>query len=957
MTKAERVRMAKRGAAEDPRAADRPSIRVRGARVHNLRDIDVDLPHGGLVVLTGVSGSGKSSLAFDTLHAEGRRRYVESLSTYARQLLDPTERPDVDLIDGLPPTVAIDQQGGAASPRSTVGTVTEIQDYLRLLFARTGVVHCSVCGGAVGRQTPEQIVATVLAMTEGQKLWILAPLVRGRKGLHFDAFQAIRRAGLLRARVDGEVVEIKDAPPKLAKTKAHDIEAVVDRIVVRAGIRPRLAESIDLALKLGNGSVLLATPAAGGSGWDDRRLSVNFSCPACGTSFAEPEPRTFSFNSPYGACPRCDGLGTVAAFDPELVVPDRGLSLEAGAIAPWRAQSSKARAARLDDPALRAFLKRHRISATRALKSWPSKALSLLFQGEDDFPGILARLEAEYASTKSERRRAALDAYRVQTVCPECGGSRLRPEARSVTIEGRGPHEVAALPISQARPFFESLRFAPPLDQIGRPLVREIAGRLAFLERIGLGYLSLDRGTDTLSGGELQRVRLATQLGSGLAGVCYILDEPTSGLHPRDTGRLLGTLTALRDAGNSVLIVEHDEAVIRAADWLVDLGPGAGPDGGRVVAWGPPEDLAGPPGESLTAGYLARGPDTAMVADPGRLARSPGRLRVVGASARNLRSLTVEIPLGTLTSVTGVSGSGKSTLVHDVLAGALRRHWGLGGPPPGEFERIEGMDGLARLVAIDQAPIGRGPRSTPSTYTGVFDEIRKVYARTREAKVRGFGASRFSFNVKGGRCEVCAGQGWRRIPMNFLPDLNVRCTACRGKRFNRSTLAVLFKGKSIGDVLEMRVDEARELFEAQPGVRPGLDALHEAGLGYITLGQSSTTLSGGEAQRVKLAAALGGRASAASGRTLYILDEPTTGLHFADVERLLRVLNQLIDQGNTVVAIEHNLDVIRASDWIIDLGPEGGPEGGQLVAIGPPEAVAQVEESRTGAALRGTSLS
>src|SRR5512135_94276 len=927
--------MADRRAGAEAIAGRVSAIRVRGARVHNLRAIDVDLPRDRLVVLTGVSGSGKSSLAFDTLYAEGQRRYIEGLSSYARQFLDQLERPDVDLIEGLPPTVAIDQHAGSANPRSTVATVTEIQDYLRLLYARAGVAHCPGCGRAIRRQTPEQIVASVLAMQEGRKVLVLAPLVRGRKGQHLDAFQAIRRAQLLRARVDGQVVELGDEPPKLAKTRAHDIEAVVDRLVVREGIRPRLAESIDLALKLGEGSVLLSAQAD--SGWDDRLVSVHYACPACGTGFEELEPRTFSFNSPYGACPTCDGLGALAAFEPELIIPDRALALAEGAVAPWRVARAKAAESPEDDPALVAFLKRHRLNRDKPLAAWSGRAFRAFLHGEPapGYPGLIPRLESALASAKTEARRAALGSFRAPVVCPACLGARLRPEARAVTLGGRAIHEVSDLPIDEARRFVASLTFPPPLDLVGPPLVREIAGRLDFLDRVGLGYLTLARGADTLSGGELQRVRLATQIGSGLVGVCYLLDEPTAGLHPRDTGRLLASLADLRDRGNSVVVVEHDEATIRAADWLIDLGPGAGPDGGRVVATGPPGALDASD-ESLTARYLSD-EARAVAADSGRLARSPGAIAVVGAAERNLKGVDATIPLGTLTCVSGVSGSGKSTLVHEVLARAVRRTLERIGPRPGAHVRIDGLRAIDKLIEIDQAPIGRGPRSTPATYTGVYDEIRRVFARTREAKLRGYGPSRFSFNVKGGRCEACQGQGARKVEMNFLPDLFVPCDTCGGRRFNRPTLEARFKGRSIGDVLAMRVDEARGLFDNQPKVLRGLDALHEAGLGYITLGQSSTTLSGGEAQRVKLAAALG---RAATGRTLYVLDEPTTGLHFADVARLLRVLNRLADLGNTIVVIEHNLDVLATADWVIDLGPEGGDAGGRVVAMGPPRALA-----------------
>ena len=935
---------------EGPEATDEPDlIRVRGARVHNLRNVDVDLPRDRLVVLTGVSGSGKSSLAFDTLYAEGQRRYIEGLSSYARQFLDQLERPDVDAIEGLPPTVAIDQKAGAANPRSTVATVTEIHDYLRVLYARAGVPHCPRCGQPIRRQTPEQMVATVLAMREGRKVLVMAPIVRGRKGAHAEAFQAVRRAGLLRARVDGEVVEIGPDDPKLAKTKSHDVEAVVDRLVVREGIRPRLAESIDLALKLGGGTVLLSAQTE--TGWADEPLSVHLACPACGLGLEEVEPRTFSFNSPYGACPTCEGMGVISAFDPELVVPDPSLSIARGAVLPWADESVKKSKAAAAGEWVAPFLKQRRLKRTTPLAAWPPAVLKVFLHGSgrepEAVPGVLPSLESAYETAKTDRRRAALAAYRSETTCPDCLGARLRPEARAVLLGGRSLPDASALPVTGSAAFFEGLTFPGPLERVGPPLVREVVSRLAYLDRVGLGYLTLDRAADTLSGGELQRVRLATQIGSGLVGVGYVLDEPTAGLHPSDTDRLLQSLAGLRDQGNSVLVVEHDESVIRAADWLVDLGPGAGPDGGRLIAEGPPGALVESE-PSLTAAYL-RGGVPAPASPEGRLARSPGRIVLRNASGRNLRGFDVEIPLGTLTGVSGVSGSGKSTLVHEILARGVRRFLERRGPKPLGGAEFEGLESVDKLIAVDQAPIGRNPRSTPGTYTGVFDEVRKVYARTREAKIRGYGASRFSFNVKGGRCETCEGQGVRRIPMSFLPDLHVRCEACQGLRFNRQTLEVRFKGKSIGEVLASRVDDCRDLFDAQPKVKRGFDALHEAGLGYVTLGQSGTTLSGGESQRVKLAAELG---RASGGKTLYVLDEPTTGLHFADVARLLGVLQRLVDLGNTVVVIEHNLDVLRAADWLIDLGPGAGPDGGSLVAAGPPAVVAASERSATGRYLR-----
>jgi len=899
------------------------------------------------VVLTGVSGSGKSSLAFDTLYAEGQRRYIESLSSYARQFLDQLERPDLDLIEGLPPTVAIDQRSGMANPRSTVATITEIHDYLRVLYARVGEAHCPQCGRPFRRQTPEQIVSGVLALSEGRKVLILSPLVRARKGAHLEVFDSIRRAGLIRVRVDGQVVELGDPPPKLAKTKNHDIEAVVDRLVVREGIRPRLAESIDLALKLSQGSVIISVQTE--SGWDDQLLSIHYACPACGASFQELEPRTFSFNSPQGACPTCDGLGTISKFDPDLVIPDRSKSLAEGAIAPWNMGRRPGNGLAAHEDQLQRFLKRHRLTRSSALESWSAKMLRNLLEGEPEhqFPGILAELESAWAELKTESQRATWQPFRDEIPCPDCGGARLNRQARAVTVASRTLHDVSTLSITEALHFFSTHRFAPPLDLIGGPLTLEIQRRLEFLDRVGLGYLTLARASDTLSGGELQRVRLASQIGSGLVGVCYILDEPTAGLHPRDTERLLTSLRTLRDQGNSVVVVEHDEATIRSADWLIDLGPGAGPDGGQITAIGPPGALDDS-GESVTARYL-RHEVVSIPSESGRLEQSSGWIKIIGASERNLKTIDVQFPLGCLTCVSGVSGSGKSTLILEILARSARRALRDAGPRSGACERIEGLNAFDQLVEIDQTPIGRGPRSTPATYTGVFDEIRKVFARTREAKLRGYSARRFSFNAKEGRCEKCEGQGMLKVAMNFLPDLFVLCDACGGLRYNRPTLDVRFKGKSIGDVLGLRVDEARQFFDAQPKVLRGLEALHEAGLGYLTLGQSSTTLSGGEAQRVKLATEL---ARSATGRTLYILDEPTTGLHFADVDRLLSVLNRLASMGNTLVVIEHNLEVIRTADWLIDLGPDGGDAGGQVVAMGPPHDVANVEESATGQYLR-----
>ncbi len=971
-----RARRVRKGPEPPPIAVSSPAaIQVRGARVHNLRNLDLDLPRDRLVVLTGVSGSGKSSLAFDTIHAEGQRRYLECLSAYARQFLDQLERPDLDAIEGLPPTVAIDQKAGSPGPRSTLGTLTEIYDFLRLLFARAGVPHCPACDAPIRRQTPEQMADHLMALPAGRKVQILAPLVIGRKGQHLDVFQAIKSAGLIRARVDGELIEVTDTPPKLAKNRAHSIEAVIDRLVIRDGIRPRLAESLDLALKLADGRVLALierpaatststspspSPSLASSAWDERSMSIHLACPACGTGLPEIEPRTFSFNSPHGACTSCDGLGSRHAFQAELSMPDRSRSWAAGAVIPWTLLNEGQADQSAREAPVREFLARHGIAVDAPVEAWPAEVQAAFWRGEPSgtFPGLAALLETAHAEARGEAVRRALDAYREPVVCPSCDGSRLRPEARAVRFAGRSIHELTAMPAGDLLPIVE----APPAaeaslvpEAVTAPLLAEIAGRLRYLVDVGLEYLALDRGANTLSGGELQRARLAAQLGSGLVGVAYILDEPTAGLHPRDTARLIDSLRRLKELGNSVLVVEHDEAVILAADWVVDLGPGAGPDGGAVVAAAPPDQLADVDDSgSITARYLAREPSPLPLPDArGRLAASPGWIEIRGAAVHNLRHVDARIPLGTLTCITGVSGSGKSSLVNDVLARSVRRALHRSpGPAEGEFGVVT-LPAVARLIEVDQAPIGRTPRSTPATATGLFDEVRRVYAATREARIRGYGPGRFSFNARGGRCETCLGLGQRRIPMNYLPDLHVTCEACGGKRYNRQTLEPRFKGKSIGDVLELRVDEAIALFDAVPRVLAGLEALRDVGLGYLTLGQSSTTLSGGEAQRVKLAAELGRpTVPGAIGRALYILDEPTTGLHFADVDRLLGILHRLVDLGHAVVVIEHNTDVIASADWVVDLGPEAGEAGGRVVAIGPPVAIAAVPESHTGQALR-----
>jgi excinuclease ABC subunit A len=949
----ERLSMKKRRTkSTSPRIAVPPSgpaasIQVRGARVHNLKNLDIDIPRDQLVVLTGVSGSGKSSLAFDTIVAEGQRRYLECVSSYARQYLEQLEPPDVDSVESLPPTVALDQRAGLANPRSTLGTVTEIYDYLRLLFARAGTPHCPSCGTPIKRQTPDQMVSHLMRLKEGQRIQLLAPLVRARKGQHAEVFQAIRRAGLIRARVDGEMIELGNTPPKLPKARTHSVEAVVDRIALRPGIRPRLAESVALALKLSGGTLLVLVESP--EGWRELILSVHYSCEHCGTNLTEIEPRSFSFNTPYGACPSCEGLGSRWVFRADLVIPEAERSLAEGAVVPWRLITSEGNPAGLDNRVLADFLVRHQLDAKAPLSSWPEPARARLWEGDpsEAFPGLATLLEQFYRNTRSEGLKNSLAAYREEEPCASCGGSRLRAEARAVRLGGQSIAALTACPLAEAIEFLRALALEPPLDAIAGPLVGEIRNRLQFLADVGLGYLSLGRGSDTLSGGELQRARLAAQLGSGLVGVCTVLDEPTTGLHAHDTARLIGSLRRLVDQGGTVLVVEHDLDVIRAADWVIDLGPGAGPDGGRIVAAAPPDQLS-PDAGSITAPYLKRG--IALSTDPSpRLKRARNFIVVRGASVHNLKAIEARLPLGALTCVTGVSGSGKSTLVHDVLAPAVRRFLHRGVECAALTAQFEGLDALERLIEVDQSPIGRSPRSTPGTAAGVFDEIRKVFALLRESKIRGFRARRFSFNSEEGRCEACLGVGVRRIPMHFLPDLHVTCEACGGKRFNRQTLEVRFKGKSIGEILEMRADESRAFFSSVPKVLAGLDALHDVGLGYITLGQSSTTLSGGEAQRVKLAAELG---KTAGGRALYLLDEPTTGLHFADIDRLLAILHRLADNGHAVIVIEHHLNVVAAADWVVDLGPDAGESGGRVVAMGPPIEIARNPASRTGKALR-----
>lgn len=943
-----------------PQAPDTDQcIRIRGARVHNLQNLDLDLPRERLVVITGPSGSGKSSLAFDTLYAEGQRQYIESLSVYARQFLHQLERPEVDLIEGLQPTISIDQRLGIQNPRSTVATVTEIYDYLRLLYARLGEAICYRCGASIQQQSLEQILEALLSLAEGTRLILLAPVIRGRKGHHQEVFAQIRKAGFVRARVDGQVVEV-DPPPELVRQKVHTIEAVVDRVVIRSGVQQRLTDSIRLAIEHGDGLVIatyeekkasggyVGEPSSSGTSvWHDLLFSTRYACPNCKISFEELEPRTFSFNSPYGACPECEGLGVRIAFDPDLVVPNRSLSVSAGGIAVWKELPPVSR--RRHQACVEEFLQRVRVRRTTALRRLSAKVWEQLLWGDEkEFLGILRMLEKEYVTTTSQTVRERLEAYRSRVVCQACGGTRLREEARSVRVAGLAIHQLTAMTVRQARQYFEQWTFPAHQKPIGEPILSELRTRLAFLDDVGLEYLTLDRPTDSLSGGELQRVRLAMGLGSGLVGVCYVLDEPSIGLHPRDNHRLIEALWGIQKRGNTVIVVEHDEAIMRRADWIVDLGPGAGKDGGRIVAQGPLETVAQHP-DSRTGQYLA-GRVQIPLPPHRRSVQSKRVLSLEGVCTNNLKNITVWFPLGLLVCVTGVSGSGKSSLLEQTLAPALQRYLGLAAPKPGPFTRLRGAQHIEKVIPIDQSPLGRTPRSNPVTYTGVFDEIRKVFAETRLARQRGYKPGRFSFNLPGGRCDHCQGQGQQRIEMNFLPDLYVTCPECEGKRFNAPTLEVRYKEKSIAEVLQMRVEEARVFFENFPAIVRILRCLEEVGLGYLALGQSSLTLSGGEAQRVKLATEL---SRVESGKTLYILDEPTTGLHFDDVQRLLDVLNRLVDRGNTVIVIEHHLDVIKSADWIIDLGPEGGESGGYLLAEGPPEHIASLENNATGHYLRG----
>lgn len=942
-------------------------ISIRGARMHNLKNVDVDLPRNKLVVLTGLSGSGKSSLAFDTIYAEGQRRYVESLSAYARQFIGLMDKPDVDKIEGLSPAISIDQKSASHNPRSTVGTVTEIYDYLRLLYARIGVPHCPVCGKKIMSQTPQAMVDQLLTLPQGTRLMLLAPFIRDQKGEHRVIFEQVKKAGFARVRVDGVIMDLNEAQRlNLDKQKKHSIDVVVDRVTVAKEDKSRIAESLEKALDMGDGLMVAHKADEKDSSKADILFSQKFACPEGHVAIGELDPRDFSFNSPHGACPECKGLGTKLTIEPDLVIPNPKLTLAEGAIRPWVKTTS-----RLSwyGRILEAVAKEYGFSTNVAVKDLPQKFIDVILYGSGEkkvrvvgefssrdgefqmntaFEGVIPNLERRYKETESDYMRGEIENYMRVRQCPVCNGKRLKPEVLAVTVGGRGIVDVVTMTIDNASEFFKELsKQLTSKDQtIAKQILKEINARLSFLLNVGLSYLSLDRTADTLSGGEAQRIRLATQIGSGLTGVLYILDEPSIGLHQRDNARLLKTLKDLRDLGNTVIVVEHDEETIRESDWVVDIGPGAGKHGGEVVAEGTPKEIE-KNSKSITGLYLA---GKEFIDVPKR--RRPGngkKLSVLGAEEFNLKEVNVDIPLGKFVCVTGVSGSGKSTLMNDILAKALYRYFYNSKDQPGKHKKILGLEHLDKIINIDQSPIGRTPRSNPATYTGLFTPIRDLYADTKEARMRGYKAGRFSFNVKGGRCEKCCGDGVLRVEMNFLPDVYITCDECQGKRYNREALEIHYKEKTISDVLEMTVDEAKTFFASLPMLHRKLQTLSEVGLGYMRLGQNATTLSGGEAQRIKLATEL---SRASTGRTLYLLDEPTTGLHFVDIKRLILVLNKLVDKGNTVVVIEHNLDMIKTADWIIDLGPEGGDKGGNIVAAGTPEDIAKVKASYTGQYLK-----
>jgi excinuclease ABC subunit A len=930
---------------------------VHGAREHNLKDITVRLPRNRLICITGLSGSGKSSLAFDTIYAEGQRRYVESLSAYARQFLQMMEKPDVDHIDGLSPAISIDQKTTSRNPRSTVGTVTEIYDYLRLLYARVGRPHCPICGKPIAGQSLDAIVDQVLKLEDGTRFTVNAPVVRDRKGEYKGEFEDLIREGFTRVKVDGEQYVLEEGVPELDKKFKHTIEVVVDRLVMRADLRLRLTQSIETAAGLADGLVAVDLVDTG----EQLIFSENFACPDHGVSLPELQPRIFSFNAPHGACPRCTGLGSQQEIDPDLLVPDPSLSIDDGALVPWSVGGSSG----FYEAVIQAIADRYEIDTSRAWSELTEAERNRFLNGTDGekiyvqyrnrmgrrrqymlaFDGIVASLQRRYRETDSSTARERIEEYMSLRPCPVCKGARLKPEVLAVTVGDRSIHEFTTLSVTRALAFLDELGLTPTEELIGHRIVKEIRERLTFLDDVGVGYLTLDRAAATLSGGEAQRLRLATQIGSQLVGVLYILDEPSIGLHQRDNARLIDTLERLRDIGNTVLVVEHDEEMMRRSDWLVDMGPGAGLHGGEVVAEGPATKVERNK-KSVTGQYLS---GVREIAVPERRDEDRGSFLVKGASQHNLKEIDVEFPVGKFICVTGVSGSGKSTLVNEIVFKALANRLNRARVKPGAHAGVEGIEVFDKVIEIDQKPIGRTPRSNPATYTDLFTHIRELYSLTPEAKVRGYKPGRFSFNVRGGRCETCKGDGQIKIEMHFLPDVYVPCETCKGARYNRETLEVRFKGRSIADVLEMSVEEALRFFAKIPKIRRRLQTLHDVGLDYIKLGQPATTLSGGEAQRVKLASEL---SKVATGKTLYILDEPTTGLHFADIEKLLETLQRLVDGGNTMIVIEHNLDVIKQADWVIDLGPEGGEAGGELIAVGTPEDVAQVEGSCTGDFLR-----
>jgi len=927
---------------------------VHGAREHNLKDITVRLPRNALICITGLSGSGKSSLAFDTIYAEGQRRYVESLSAYARQFLQMMEKPDVDSIDGLSPAISIDQKTTSRNPRSTVGTVTEIYDYLRLLYARVGRPHCPVCGRPIAGQSIDSIVEQILALPEGTRFTVNGPVVRDRKGEYRDLFEELRNEGFSRVKVDGEQHTLEE-PPALDKKYKHTIEVVVDRLVMKEDLRQRLTQSVETAVALAEGLVTIDVVDG-----ESHTYSEKFACPEHGVSLPELQPRVFSFNSPHGACPRCTGLGAQQEIDPDLLVPDTSLSIDDGALVPWAVGGSG-----FYESVIQAIADRYEIPTDVPWSELSTQQQDYFLYGTGgdkvyvqyrnrmgrrrsymvDFEGIVASLQRRYRETDSSTQRERIEEYMSFRPCPVCKGARLKPEVLAVTVGEKNIHQFTQQSITRALAFLDSLQLTSTEQLIGARIVKEIRERLTFLDDVGVGYLQLDRASATLSGGEAQRLRLATQIGSQLVGVLYILDEPSIGLHQRDNDRLIGTLERLRDLGNTVVVVEHDEQMMRSANWLVDMGPGAGAHGGHVVAEGPAAKVQRNK-KSITGQFLAGAREIDV---PERRLDDRGWFVVRGAAEHNLKGVDVEFPVGRFVAVTGVSGSGKSTLVNEIVYKALANRLNRMRVKPGEHDSVEGMEAFDKVIEIDQRPIGRTPRSNPATYTDLFTHIRELYSLTPDAKVRGYKPGRFSFNVKGGRCETCKGDGQIKIEMHFLPDVYVPCETCKGKRYNRETLEVRFKGKTIADVLEMSVEEALAFFAKIPKIRRRLQTLHDVGLDYMRLGQPATTLSGGEAQRVKLAAELG---KVATGRTLYILDEPTTGLHFADIEKLLEVLQRLVDGGNTVLVIEHNLDVIKQADWIVDLGPEGGEEGGEVIAAGTPEDIALVPESYTGRFLR-----